>query len=135
MAEDFIAQMREIMAQVEQDEREQAPRTQARLNQIADAARAGDLGTDWRRTQQRVDRGETTLQDVFAGRDDSPEGAALSARARESARSIAADVHEGGAGALTWDLEALDAARIRLALLLQRIDADEVESSRPPDRR
>lgn len=37
------------------------------------AARAGDLGPQWQRTQERIDAGESSLEDVIQGRDTSPD--------------------------------------------------------------
>lgn len=48
----------------------------------AEAARSGKLGPAWLKVQQKVDLGQTTLSDVFSGRDDSPEAIALVASSR-----------------------------------------------------
>lgn len=48
----------------------------------ADAARSGELGPAWKKVQQRVDLGQTTLADVFSGRDESAEALALVASSR-----------------------------------------------------
>lgn len=42
-----------------------------------EAARRGELGDDWRKIQERIDSGETTLRDVFSGKDTSDAAAAL----------------------------------------------------------
>ena len=42
-----------------------------------EAARRGELGEDWRKIQERIDSGETTLRDVFSGKDTSDAAAAL----------------------------------------------------------
>ncbi|MDO5093677.1 MAG: hypothetical protein Q4D79_09710 [Propionibacteriaceae bacterium] len=47
----------------------------------AERARAGELGHEWERIQKRIDRGETTLEDVFTGRDSSAEAVGLRQRA------------------------------------------------------
>lgn len=43
----------------------------------AEAARRGELGADWRKIQERIDNGETTLSDVFSGKDSSEAAMAL----------------------------------------------------------
>ena len=49
-----------------------------------EAARRGELGEDWRKIQERIDSGETTLRDVFSGKDTSDAAAAL----RQTAQRI-----------------------------------------------
>jgi hypothetical protein len=53
-------------------------------------ARVGKLGTEWQRVQQRIDLGETTLDDVMSGVDDSPSARAL----RERAEATLEVVHD-----------------------------------------
>ena len=55
-----------------------------RVSKIAERARAGELGHEWERIQKRIDRGETTLEDVFTGRDSSAEAAGLRQRAAKT---------------------------------------------------
>ncbi len=58
----------------------------------AKAARAGELGADWQKVQQRIDLKETTLADVFTGRDDSPEARALLATARTTITEVSKEL-------------------------------------------
>jgi len=58
----------------------------------AKAARAGELGADWQKVQQRIDLKETTLADVFTGRDDSPEARALLAAARTTITEVSKEL-------------------------------------------
>ena len=58
----------------------------------AKAARAGELGADWQKVQQRIDLKETTLSDVFTGRDDSPEARALLATARTTITEVSKEL-------------------------------------------
>ena len=58
--------------------------------EFAAHARVGKLGTEWQRVQQRIDLGETTLDDVMSGVDDSPSARAL----RERAESTLEVVHD-----------------------------------------
>lgn len=50
----------------------------------AEAARAGDLGPEWRTVQRRIDTGLTTFADVFSGADMSREAEALRAMSRRN---------------------------------------------------
>jgi hypothetical protein len=81
---DPLARIRAAVEEMERRSRATAERDAARGTEIADAARRGDLGPQWRTVQQRVDRGETSLDDVFSGRDSSPEAVALARRSREN---------------------------------------------------
>ncbi|GEN81057.1 hypothetical protein [Actinotalea fermentans] len=56
----------------------------------AEAARRGELGPHWRAVQHRIDRGETSLDAVFEGTDDSAEAQAL----REASRHRLAQLAE-----------------------------------------
>ena len=49
-----------------------------------EAARRGELGEDWKKIQERIDNGETTLSDVFSGKDTSDAAAALRGTARRN---------------------------------------------------
>lgn len=52
-------------------------------------ARSGALGKDWQAIQARLDSGETTLADVFSGRDDTPEAEQLLQRSRANIAALA----------------------------------------------
>ena len=69
----------------EQTRREHAERDEQR----AEAARAGRLGRDWQDVQRRIDTGQTTLEDVFSGNDDSPAAARLMAQSRANLTALA----------------------------------------------
>lgn len=55
----------------------------------AEQARSGALGRDWREVQDRIDRGDSSLRDVFAGRDDSAAARRLLEQSRERIASYA----------------------------------------------
>ena len=61
----------------------------------AKAAARGELGPEWQKVQQRIDLEMTTLEDVFAGRDESPEALALVARSRENLVTMREDLERG----------------------------------------
>ncbi|MDR0951197.1 MAG: hypothetical protein LBM13_06200 [Candidatus Ancillula sp.] len=42
--------------------------------EAAEKRRIGDMGSDWRILQKRIDRGETTYNDILSGKDKSEEG-------------------------------------------------------------
>jgi hypothetical protein len=52
--------------------------------ELAAAARAGDLGEDWKAIQKRIDAGKTTVESVFNGSDDSAEAKALRAMSQKN---------------------------------------------------
>lgn len=112
MSVDPMARIRAAVEEIERRSRRDADRDARRGTELAEAARRGDLGPDWRRVQQRVDRGETTLADVFGGRDASPEAAALVRRSREQLATYAGVARESAD--VTEAADDLAAARARL---------------------
>lgn len=82
--EDLMLSLRELSKSIaqerEKDERENSERRQER----EEAARRGELGEDWKKIQERIDHGETTLSDVFSGKDTSDAAAALRHTARRN---------------------------------------------------
>ncbi|MBX3094810.1 MAG: hypothetical protein KF680_09800 [Cryobacterium sp.] len=52
------------------------------------AARSGELGTAWQKVQQRIDLNQTTLDDVFSGRDESPEARQLVQQSQRASRQL-----------------------------------------------
>ncbi len=76
-----LAELREFVDLAEQESEQDTPAPDESDDERAKAARAGHLGPDWQRVQQRIDLGVTTLEDVFSGRDDTPAARALLANA------------------------------------------------------
>lgn len=66
----------------------------------AEAARKGELGPHWRAVQSRLDRGETSLEAVFGGTDDSPEARALRETSRHRLAELARTPGEEATSAL-----------------------------------
>lgn len=58
------------------------------LEEIAQANRRGDRGNDWQKLQQCIDRGETSLEDIFSGKDISREAKAVSGLAKQNLASL-----------------------------------------------
>lgn len=85
---DYTARLEEILRSMEDFCREDEEATRRRASNDAEterreeAARRGELGEDWKKIQERIDKGETTLSDVFSGKDNSDEAAALRFTAR-----------------------------------------------------
>ena len=99
--EELMRSLRDVSESItrerQQDERDNAERRQER----AEAARNGELGEDWQKIQERIDKGETTLADVFSGKDTSEAADALRqtaqqniARAMQQAREEAEEEDE-----------------------------------------
>jgi hypothetical protein len=90
--EQLVAQLEGMIAEVdrfaEQTQREDAERDEQR----AEAARSGDLGRDWQDVQRRIDAGQTTLLDVFSGRDESPAAVRLLGLSQANLAAMAAEV-------------------------------------------
>jgi len=87
--EQLVSQLEGMIAELdrfaEQSQREDAERDEQR----AEAARSGELGRDWQDVQRRIDAGQTTLLDVFSGRDDSPAAIRLLSQSQANLAAIA----------------------------------------------
>jgi hypothetical protein len=99
--EELMRSLRDVSESItrerQQDERDNAEHRRER----AEAARNGELGADWKEIQERIDKGETTLSDVFSGKDTSEAADALRqtaqqniARAMQQAREEAEEQDE-----------------------------------------
>lgn len=86
--DDYTARLEGILRSMEDfcREDEEATRRRASNDEATErreeAARRGELGEDWKKIQERIDKGETTLSDIFSGKDNSDEAAALRFTAR-----------------------------------------------------
>lgn len=118
VGQDPLARLRWAMAEVERMSAAQAAGDADRAERTAAAARRGDLGPQWQRVQERVDRGETSLTDVFSGKDSSPEAVALARRSREHVGELLGSVREAGDPSLDDAFDALDGLRARIATVL-----------------
>ncbi len=56
----------------------------------ADRARRGEMGPDWVRLQQRIDLGQTSVQAVISGEDDSREAERVREQSQRGAESVRA---------------------------------------------
>ena len=85
----YLAQLESSMASLQQmvaDAKKELEQSQA---DRAQDARSGALGRDWQTIQSRIDSGETTLSDVFTGRDGSPEAGRLVQLSRDNLATLA----------------------------------------------
>jgi len=103
MAQAAISEVREALAELhasveevramtnrEADElRELREELARRDEERADAARRGQLGPEWQRLQRRIDLGETSVQAILTGQDDSADADLLRATAMANTRSLA----------------------------------------------
>jgi hypothetical protein len=103
MAQAAISEVREALAELhasveevramtsrETDELRELREELARRDEDrADAARRGALGPEWQRLQRRIDLGETSVQAILTGQDDSADADLLRATAMANTRSLA----------------------------------------------
>ena len=68
---EILASVREMNAQVQKELAEEEKADRERYEKYEETARRGELGEDWKKIQERIDKGETTLSDVFSGKDTS----------------------------------------------------------------
>lgn len=91
----------------------------------ASAARDGRMGPEWQRVQRRIDAGETTVLDVFSGRDESPEAVRL----REMSRTNLQSVRETMPPDLVEEVEDSDEAFDRMRERVTRPPRREVDDA------
>lgn len=80
--EQLLREVEVILAETRRDAERAARDDAERDEHRAAAARAGQLGPDWRAVQRRIDAGETSLAEVFGGGDESPAAVRLRAQSR-----------------------------------------------------
>lgn len=91
----------------------------------ASTARDGRMGPEWQRVQRRIDAGETTVLDVFSGRDESPEAVRL----REMSRTNLQSVRETMPPDLVEEVEDSDEAFDRMRERVTRPPRREVDDA------
>lgn len=85
-----VEQVRAITSREADELRQLREQLARRDEERAEAARRGYLGPEWQRLQRRIDLGETSVQAVLTGEDDSSDADVLRATAMENTRSLAA---------------------------------------------
>ncbi|MFF2271217.1 hypothetical protein ACFVTX_03030 [Agromyces sp. NPDC058136] len=94
MLREALERLAEAEAELDAEiEAERAQNDEAR-EQLAARARKGELGADWQRVQQRIDLGETSLEAVFTGGDDSQAARALRDRSQQQMQDLADEWRE-----------------------------------------
>lgn len=83
-----VARIAMITSQFEALQKETAPQRAEHQAKQAEAARSGDLGPEWRKLQQRIDMKQTTLEDVFSGKDESPEARVLLTKSQRTLAEV-----------------------------------------------
>lgn len=82
--ENILQSLKEMQETVQKEIEKDREDNQIAEEQHAEAARRGELGEDWREIQERIDRGDTTLSDIFSGKDSSKAAMTLRQRAQRN---------------------------------------------------
>jgi len=88
-AETYLRRLEATIAGLERDAQQAERELAESQERRAEEARKGALGADWQAVQRRIDAGQTTLADVFTGRDDSPAATRLLRQSQETLSRIA----------------------------------------------
>jgi hypothetical protein len=83
-----LAAVQGIADRLEQDAQRRAAATAEQREKIAKAARSGELGPDWAKLQGRIDLGQTSIEKVFEGTDESGEAVRLRETSRRRLETI-----------------------------------------------
>ena len=89
--ESYLARLEATIAGIERAARESRRELDQALSDRAGAARRGELGRDWQEIQQRVDAGQSSVRDVFTGKDESPAAHRLRQVAHQTLSGLAED--------------------------------------------
>ncbi|RAX22944.1 MULTISPECIES: hypothetical protein [unclassified Actinomyces] len=84
----IIGRLRSLGKDFERQRETEQERFDQQEEERARMARSGELGEDWRRIQNRIDAGQTTVMDVLSGADRSPEARRLREQAERNMRSL-----------------------------------------------
>jgi len=86
--DELLRRVEGLIADTQRDAERVRRQDADRAEQRAAAARSGDLGPDWQQVQRRIDSGQTTLQDVFGGGDETPAAVRLRERSRATIEAM-----------------------------------------------
>ena len=86
---ELLGRLEGLIAQIDRLAVQAAREDADRDAQREEAARTGALGPDWQEVQRRIDDGETSLREVFAGADDSPAAVRLREQANRNLSGLA----------------------------------------------
>lgn len=104
----FLRKFSDFMAQEERRLDELNEKLEQKQEDRAERARAGELGPEWQKIQQRIDNGQTSLQAVFSGDDQSEEARILAGYSRHNISKTADEMrkaHDKGEASSAADLK------------------------------
>lgn len=91
--DELIGTLTESLADLERNE-DGGGEDDESMEELAQANRDGDRGQDWKKLQERIDRGETTLEDIFGGVDTSREAQSVSELSRKNLATLSERLEE-----------------------------------------
>lgn len=119
-----LARLEALLGALEREARESGRELADSDRARAAAAREGRLGPEWQVVQRRIDAGETTVLDVFSGRDESPEARRLRQMSSANLQALRDSMPEALAEEVEDSDEAFDRMRERVTRAPRRGDDD-----------
>lgn len=89
--EQVLARLEATIAEIDRSADQERRRRAGRDGRRGEAARRGELGQDWQEVQRRIDAGQTSLADVFQGRDETPAARRLLAESHATIERISVE--------------------------------------------
>ena len=127
-----LASLKDDLEQLQREQREELDRfreeTVAERAEHAQRARAGELGREWQTLQSRIDLGETSLEAVVRGEDDSPQAEVVRGFARDNVEQAAAELDAEVAAAEAGPVIGVEPSPAAVAALESRALAAEVRA-------
>lgn len=119
-----LARLEALLGSLEREARESERELAESDRARAASAREGRLGPEWQVVQRRIDAGETTVLDVFSGRDESPEARRLQELSSANLQALRDSMPEALAEEVEDSDEAFDRMRERVTRAPRRGDDD-----------
>lgn len=119
---DPLARLEALIGTLEREERASRRELEDSERERGAAAREGRMGPEWQAVQRRIDAGETTLLDVFSGRDESPQARQLRELSAANLRSLRDEMPESLADEVDDSDEAFDRMRDHVTGVRRRTD-------------
>ncbi|MGI8701067.1 MAG: hypothetical protein ACR2JU_07650 [Nocardioidaceae bacterium] len=88
----YLARLEATIQSLQRSAQESGRELAESQRERAGEARSGAMGPDWQDVQRRIDAGQTSLADVFTGRDDSPAAQRLVRLSQENLTRMAEEV-------------------------------------------
>jgi hypothetical protein len=114
-AGDPIARLEALIGGLEREARESQRELDESERARGAAAREGRMGPEWQAVQRRLDSGETTLLDVFSGRDETVEARRLREMSSTNLQALRDSMPETLVADVEDSDEAFDRMRERVA--------------------